>query len=175
MCAALGVGERQGYAYVKRKMPQNGDGSFDIQACLEWQAENVREAGGNHKKRQPIDPASEEAMLDPSLTGSSPALERFRHARAGLAELELETRQGQFLSRDKVHECFGKVANLLRSAGEMLQRQFGADALGILNEALNEGCRAVADLCQREIDTGNAGGIRLDAAGGNGPAATNAD
>lgn len=175
MCTALDVGERQGYAYIDRGMPRNRDKSFDIPACLEWQAKNVRESAGNHKKRTPVDPTSEEAMLDPAVTGTSPALERFRNARAGLAELELEVKRGQFLPLDLVHSAHGRIQGVLRSSGEIFRKNWGPECLAVLNEALNE-CRAiVAELCKSAGEGGDAEGIRLDAAGLDGPPAPDAN
>ena len=130
------------------------DGAYSVAACKAWVADHVQKHGGNRGKRQP--PAdSDEALMDPTITGTSPALERFRHARAGLAELELQAKQGQFLPRQLVHECFGRVASLLRAAGDRLKKDYGPEALKILNEALEDALRAVGELC----DEGNATGV----------------
>jgi hypothetical protein len=53
-------------------------------------------------------------------------------------------REGSLLPRDDVREALGRMASMLRSAGEALQRQFGAAAAEILNEALED--------AQREVD-----------------------
>ena len=74
----------------------------------------------------------------------SPALERYREERAQLARLDRLEREGRLVPRDGVREGLGQIAALLRSAGETLQREYGTDALEILNEALED--------AQREID-----------------------
>jgi len=82
---------------------------------------------------------------DPLLQGgSSPALERYREERAKLARLDRLERERQLLPRDEVRESWGRMAAILRSAGDTLQRQFGAEAVEILNEALDD--------CGRELD-----------------------
>ena len=74
---------------------------------------------------------------DPLMAGAStPALERYRLARAKLAELELEQREGNVLLRDVLHEGFGEIASMLRRASERLDRQCGREAYEILDEAL---------------------------------------
>lgn len=76
---------------------------------------------------------------DPMLVGaSSPALERYREERARLARLERLQKEGSLLPIAVLHESHGRLAGLLRSAGETLARQFGVDAQAILTEALDE-------------------------------------
>lgn len=77
--------------------------------------------------------------------GDSPALERFRLARARIAELDLQERQGSLIPRDKVHDGLGRLATIIRGAGESLQRQFGREAQDILDEALADFDREAAD------------------------------
>lgn len=69
---------------------------------------------------------------------ASPALERYRAARAALAELELGQREGQLLPRDETHLAMARIAAILRSAGETLGRQFGSEAREILDEAMDD-------------------------------------
>jgi hypothetical protein len=78
------------------------------------------------------------------LGGSSPALERYREERAKIARLDRLERERQLLPRDEVRESWGRMAAILRGAGDTLQRQFGAEAVEILNEALDD--------CERELD-----------------------
>ena len=76
---------------------------------------------------------------DPLLAGvNSPALERYRSARAKLAELDLQERENQLLPLDKVHDALSRLGSIMRLAGETLQRQFGPDALAIIDDALND-------------------------------------
>ena len=48
------------------------------------------------------------------------------------------------LPRDEAREALGRIAAILRGAGETLQRQFGSEAAGVLIEAMDD--------AQREID-----------------------
>jgi len=70
--------------------------------------------------------------------GNSPALERYREERAALARLDRLERQMQLLPRDQVRQALGRIAAILRSAGDALQQQFGLAALEILGEALDD-------------------------------------
>jgi hypothetical protein len=71
-------------------------------------------------------------------SGSSPALEEYRRERAALARLDRLERENELLPRDQAREAMGKVAAIIRSAGDTLQRQFGAAAVEILYEALTD-------------------------------------
>lgn len=73
--------------------------------------------------------------------GDSPALERYRLAKAKLAELDLETRKGQLIERDKARDIFSRWAVLIRRMGERLAKRFGPDAAATVNETLDS-CRA---------------------------------
>ncbi len=68
----------------------------------------------------------------------SAALERWRRAKASMAELDLQERRNQLLPLDKVHEALGRLCAIMRTAGETLQRQHGPDALKILDDALDD-------------------------------------
>jgi hypothetical protein len=69
---------------------------------------------------------------------SSPALERYREERAALAKLDRLQREGQLINRDLAHQSLGKIASILRDAGDTLNRQFGAGAADILHSALDD-------------------------------------
>lgn len=77
---------------------------------------------------------------------ASPALERYREARADLAALELAERQRDLLPRQTVHEVFGRIASRLRDAGEQLGREHGSEAHEVLSEALDDAEREVTSL-----------------------------
>jgi hypothetical protein len=70
--------------------------------------------------------------------GPSPALERYREERALLARLDRLGRQGQLLPRQQVRSALGRIASILRGAGESLQQQYGAAARELLDEALDD-------------------------------------
>ncbi|MEX0937330.1 MAG: hypothetical protein WDZ59_05675 [Pirellulales bacterium] len=76
--------------------------------------------------------------------GGSPALERYREERAALARLDRQEREGQLIPRSDVREALGRIASIVRGAGDAIQRQFGAAAAETLYEALDD--------AQREID-----------------------
>jgi hypothetical protein len=74
----------------------------------------------------------------------SPALERYRDERALLARMDRLEREGSLIPRDEVRQALGRMAAVLGGAGDALQRQFGASALDIFVEAL--------DNVEREIE-----------------------
>jgi hypothetical protein len=83
---------------------------------------------------------------DPLLSSDvdSVGLERLRLAKAALAELDLEERRKTLLPRDKVRLSLGRFSMILRRAFEQVGKRYGHDAVGRLNEALDE--------CERVID-----------------------
>jgi hypothetical protein len=78
--------------------------------------------------------------------GLSPALERYREARADHAELDLQERQRDLLPRERVHKVFLQIGRRLRDAGEQLQREHGAEAHEVLVEAIGDAKREIAKL-----------------------------
>ena len=83
---------------------------------------------------------------DPALDGpsDSPALERYRAAKADLAEMQLERERGELISRDHVRAALGRWAGPLRRAGEILEKQHGQSARKVLDEALAQ-CDEIAE------------------------------
>ncbi len=76
---------------------------------------------------------------DPLMRGEgSPALERYREERAAIARLDRLERERMLIPRDDVRTSLGRIAALIREAGETLQRQFGAEAAEILLEAMDD-------------------------------------
>jgi len=73
----------------------------------------------------------------------TPSLERGRMAKAELAELQLEERRGLVIPRTDIHEGLLEFAQALRDAADRLQRQHGADAFEILDDAITSGEAAV--------------------------------
>lgn len=71
-------------------------------------------------------------------------MERYREERAALARLDRLKRERQLLPRNEVKEALGRIAAVLRGAGDAQQRQFGAAAAEILYDALDD--------AQRELD-----------------------
>lgn len=117
--------------YVRLGMPGSA-GAWCLEECQAWVDEKVRHRGERR-------PRAAKPPTDPMLDGpSSPALEQYRKHRAAMALLDLRERRGNLLPRDQVHALLVRLAGLLRSAGEVLQRQFGVDAATVLEEALND-------------------------------------
>lgn len=76
---------------------------------------------------------------DPLLAGpDTPQLERYRAARADLAELEREERKRNLIDREKAHGLFIRAAHVFRSTGESLARAYGPEAAKLFNDGLLE-------------------------------------
>lgn len=93
----------------------------------EWQRRNPRVAKAG-------DTTEDELML---AAGSSPALERYREARARIAELQADEAEGSYLHAEKMQACLQRMAAILREAGDKLQKRFGPDAKSVLDEHLD--------------------------------------
>jgi hypothetical protein len=76
----------------------------------------------------------------------SPSMERWRSARADLAEMERDAQRRNLIPRDELDAEGMKLAGCIRRAGDALARRFGNDAASILNEALDEWERGVRGL-----------------------------
>lgn len=70
--------------------------------------------------------------------GNSEWAEELRKERTLLLRIERETKEGQRLVRNEVHDSLTRVSSILRGVGEMLERQFGADAHQLLDDALDD-------------------------------------
>jgi len=91
------------------------------------------------------------AKPDPLLQGAaSPQLEKYRAARASMAELELAEKRGELIRLSELQPAFREYGSALRRAGELLQREFGNRASEILNEVLAEAEAGVARSLERE-------------------------
>jgi len=88
--------------------------------------------------------AKEDDPLLAGAGGSSPALEDYRRERAMLARLERLEREKVLLPRGEVREAMGRIAAIVRGAGDTLQRQFGPAAVEILYEALSDAQREIS-------------------------------
>ena len=93
-----------------------------------------------HKAAQAAEAARKTA--DPLLVGvDSPALERYRSHRADLAQMEVEAKKKTHADLAQLNEALTRFASCFRRAGDVLQRRFGPDAVGILNDALDQAAR----------------------------------
>ena len=82
--------------------------------------------------------------------GRSPALERYRAEKALLAKMEREEKEGSLIPRDLIRRAFTVAANLIRQAGELLQRDFGTAAADVLNRALDDSERETTTVFGKE-------------------------
>jgi|GEM_PF-2091175 hypothetical protein len=112
-----------------------------------------------HDKKQRKTAAQSAAAGDEMLSGppglpegSSPALEAYRVERAAMAKLERLEREQALLPRDAVHDALARVANILRGAGETLQRSYGPEAQAALDEALDDAENEIDALCGGPTD-----------------------
>lgn len=104
---------------------------------------NVPEFVGWYVERQ-LRRATTQAGGDPDMVGGdSPALERYRAAKADLAELDRDERRMKLIPRDQAEESARMRAQVMRRAGEKLQRRFGVEAQEILDDAIDEATRII--------------------------------
>ena len=90
-------------------------------------------------------PARQASPTDPLLSGSSsPALERYRTARAELAELEVAQKRGDLVSVSDVNDLLLLYGKTLRGAMEQIARRGDAASLEILNASCNAFDRELA-------------------------------
>jgi len=122
------------------------DGPF---VCLPDLARALHDFLAANARRLAADP--DDPFADDS---DSPALERWRAAKADLADLDLAERRRQLVPREQIHTLLGQIANLLRSAGDDLQRHHGPDAHAILDEALDDAAQLIAQLDDAPVPEG---------------------
>jgi len=114
--------------------PVEGDGTYDVWAVCCWWNKQLQMA----VKKTPI---PEE--LEPG-EGDSPWLEKYREARTHRENLKLEQERKNLIPRQLCHDTLLAIASLIRTASETLQRQFGPDALQVLDATLTE-CGKLVD------------------------------
>lgn len=86
--------------------------------------------------------ADEDALL---LGEATPSLERLRKAQAELTEFKLKQLKRDVVPREEVHQKLARTASIVRGCGDALQRQFGPEAHQILEDALNDVDRQIAE------------------------------
>lgn len=87
-----------------------------------------------HRHRLSTDDSDEVLMR----SGESPTLERWRLAKAQLAEIELEEKIGTILHINDVLVFVGTMADIVRRVGERLQRSYGQPAADVLNDGIDD-------------------------------------
>lgn len=143
-CAALlKIGERQFDAAVRPSL--EGQSMRGVGKALRFFAPDVVEARMNQKGD--AGPAGDDPLLVGS--GDSPNLERYRGAKAALAEMDLEERTKTHANLQALDTTLLRFASRLRRGGEVLQRRFGNEASDVLNEAIDDAERLWAQECDR--------------------------
>lgn len=123
-----------------------GEATIDLAAVARW----IHDLLAAHGRRILAgDSASEiwDAMQEgPSAaedSPASPALERKREVEYQLRLRDLAERDQQLVSREKTRQGLAVAAGIFKAFGDTLQRQFGADAIDLWNDALNDWERAI--------------------------------
>ena len=155
----LGVKVRQFQNYLAQgcpgrpARPGHHDGILYLPEILVWCKENIWK-----KQARNATPYGEDEFGDPMVpvgdANSSPALERYREAKANLAELDLAERKGLLVDVSKIHTAMVGIAQTLRLAGEQIARINGNGPVEILNEALTEIEEQIAEHFDREEEDG---------------------
>jgi len=112
-----------------RDAGQHGKVRIHCRAAINAYAAKQAEKAADSAKRK----------ADPLLAGAnSPALERYREHRAGLAELDVKERTAELVPLNDLWPALERFAGFIRRAGETLVPRFGNEAADILNDAIND-------------------------------------
>lgn len=102
---------------------------IDLVAVLRWLHKTLDERGSLL-----LDVNGDDPIL---AGGNSPALEKCRHEKWLLLQIERRQKERELIPVRMLAECHGQVANVLKTCGETLERIYGTDAGDILREALD--------------------------------------
>jgi hypothetical protein len=107
--------------------PRNTDGTYNAAALASWLRNGAVQSD------------------DPLLAGSdSPNLERYRAAKADLAEMEAAERRWQLIDADQLAEWWTtEIASPIRRATDTLLARFGTDAAELITKAISKAEAAV--------------------------------
>lgn len=105
-------------------------GSWDLSAIAQW-------------REQVLKAAVDDAISDPDMVGGegSPALERYRSARAAIAELELQRKQESLVDRNLIENELLRCADVIRGRLEIINTEpnmTGREALDLFLDCLDE-------------------------------------
>lgn len=133
MAAMFGISERYFDREIRPLAPR--DALRREGRCMMFLAPKVLQAWRDSAVADALtDCAKDGIMAGPS----TPALEDLRRARAEIAKLDLDERRRNLLPRELIRRAFGRVASLLRGAGDVLLHRFGEEAAEILTDVLDE-------------------------------------
>jgi len=141
--AALDVSVQQ---FDRKYAPLAGqDGQQKIDGRLYFRIRSIIDGLLAEKSTDP-------AATDPLLTGGpdSPALERYRTARAESAEIDVSERKRETVTFALLWPVLERFSGLIRRGGETLQHRFGTDAATVFNDALDEAERVIRTERERE-------------------------
>ncbi|HEX4796181.1 MAG TPA: hypothetical protein VH370_20495 [Humisphaera sp.] len=91
-------------------------------------------------------PRTGDPLMD--VPDSSPALERWRLARAEMEEIALAEKKHEVVAIAVMRPGMNTLISVMRNVAERLQRQFGNEASDIYNEGIDEAIKA----CDRMFD-----------------------
>lgn len=113
-------------SWTRKNMP-GAPKAYRLDKIAQW----LRTEGPGSSRIQ----ASDDPLLG---EGESPALERYRLAKAQHAELDLEERRGNLIDKSKCRDVLSMWAGVIRKLGESIGRRFGVEAHREINDALDE-------------------------------------
>lgn len=136
---------------------------------VEYHGRTLLDAWCESQKGKPVDPTGGDPLL---ADGDSPGLERYRNAKADLAEMERDRQKGELVPRSELEPVLMGLAGVMRRAGETLARRFGNEAAAVVNEATEEWAMGCAGLLGHDADAdagAEAGGGDTDPAAADAP------
>jgi len=116
-------------------IPLEGE-TIDLPRVARW----IHDLLADHGRKILAGDAADEIWTGDS---ASPALERLREVQYEIKKRELAELDKTLVSRDTMRKMLTQGATILRSLGDTLQRQFGPDALDLLNDSLADFERAI--------------------------------
>lgn len=157
LAVAMDVSRQTAHGWLKKPdFPEAVDGTYSVRQVAEWRLLRDQELERRRAGPAPADPNSDDPLLN---AGDSVGLERYRMAKAQLAELDLAEREKVMLSAEAVHDGLAIISQAFRKACEAIQRKFGAEAFSILEESVKEAESQINDMFRDENDvTGSADG-----------------
>ena len=142
--SAMEVSRQTVHGWLKKPdFPQAVDGAFSVRLVSEWRLLRDQELERKRAGPAPVDPNSDDPLLN---SGDSIGLERYRMAKAQLAEMDLAEREKVMLNAEAVHDGLAVISQTFRQACEELQRRFGGDAHAIIEQAITEAESTINDL-----------------------------
>ena len=99
-----------------------------------------------------VESEATDALMGEDGGAVSAGLERYRMARAQLEEMKLADLKRETMLRSAVRQGLGQLAELLRKAGQDLQRRYGAEAQQVIDDTLSAWTGKMANLFGGKTD-----------------------